>query len=256
MPSVSKPQQHLMGMAWAVRKGKLDRSKVSQEVITLADGKMSDKDLQDFAKTKHTGLKEAKDYNHEYLHKVINGAVKSLDIDISKYDMEQIHIGMNVELEHGSLLGDLTNITGDNADATLQIVLAHLKENPKYYTDPMPKDWGKNESATVTPSSITGAGAIELPGDPGLTTQFSTQPTGSGDIPIPGARITKEMKKKKRKRIIMEYDDFTNFTEDATRSKAYHNAMKHMLPFSEFVSKEASSNDDEFNRYFATQIER
>lgn len=54
--SLSKSQQRLMGMAYAVRNGKLDRSKVSDEVLKLADGKISDKDLKDFAKTKHDDL--------------------------------------------------------------------------------------------------------------------------------------------------------------------------------------------------------
>jgi hypothetical protein len=41
--------------------------------------------------------------------------------------------GMNVELEHGSKYGLLTNVTNDDLELTAQIVLAHLIEFPDYY---------------------------------------------------------------------------------------------------------------------------
>lgn len=58
MPAKSKAQQKLFGMALAVRKGELERSKVSKEVLDIVDGKMSDKDIEDFASTKYKNLKE------------------------------------------------------------------------------------------------------------------------------------------------------------------------------------------------------
>ena len=65
MPSKSKAQQALMGMALAVRQGKLKRSQVDKEVLDIADGDMSTKDLEHFAKTKRKSLpdyiKEAMD---------------------------------------------------------------------------------------------------------------------------------------------------------------------------------------------------
>lgn len=48
MPSKSKSQQKLFCMAWAVRKGELDRSKVSDEVLKIADSDMSDKEIKEF----------------------------------------------------------------------------------------------------------------------------------------------------------------------------------------------------------------
>ena len=45
-------------MAHAVRKGELNRSEVGKEVLDIVDGKMTDKEIEDFAKTKHKGLKE------------------------------------------------------------------------------------------------------------------------------------------------------------------------------------------------------
>lgn len=58
MPAKSKSQQRLFGMALAVRRGELKRSEVDDEVLDIVDGKMTDKEIEDFAKTKLKGLKE------------------------------------------------------------------------------------------------------------------------------------------------------------------------------------------------------
>lgn len=58
MPAQSKSQQRLFGMALAVRKGELERSKVSQEILDIVDGDMTNKEIEDFAKTKYKNLKE------------------------------------------------------------------------------------------------------------------------------------------------------------------------------------------------------
>ena len=46
-------------MAWAVRKGELPRSEVSKEILDIADGELSDKELKLYASTKRKGLKES-----------------------------------------------------------------------------------------------------------------------------------------------------------------------------------------------------
>lgn len=58
MPSKSKSQQRLFGMALAVRRGEMKRSEVYQEVLDVVDSDMTDKEIEDFAKTKYKGLKE------------------------------------------------------------------------------------------------------------------------------------------------------------------------------------------------------
>jgi hypothetical protein len=57
-----------------------------------------------------------------------------LNIDWTKFDPEQVRMGLGVELEHGSLWGDDTNVTKDDPLMTAKIVMAHLKEIPDYYT--------------------------------------------------------------------------------------------------------------------------
>lgn len=58
MPAKSKSQQRLFGMAYAVRKGEMKRSDATEEVLDIVDSDMTDKEIEDFAKTKHKGLKE------------------------------------------------------------------------------------------------------------------------------------------------------------------------------------------------------
>lgn len=58
MPSKSKSQQRLFGMALAVRRGEMKRSEVWKEVLDIVDSDMTDKQIEDFAKTKHANLKE------------------------------------------------------------------------------------------------------------------------------------------------------------------------------------------------------
>jgi len=63
MPSVSKSQQRLMGMAWAYSQGKLKLNDISEDVRdTVKDlaSNMKKKDLSDFAHTKHDGIPEKK----------------------------------------------------------------------------------------------------------------------------------------------------------------------------------------------------
>jgi hypothetical protein len=53
--AVSKQQQKIMGLALSVKRGDTKKSKVSKKVKDMADD-MSEKDLEDFASTKHKGL--------------------------------------------------------------------------------------------------------------------------------------------------------------------------------------------------------
>jgi hypothetical protein len=56
-----------------------------------------------------------------------------LGIDWSKFDVEQFRMGMDVELEHGTVDPN-TNVSNDDPLITGKITLAHLNEFPDYYT--------------------------------------------------------------------------------------------------------------------------
>ena len=58
MPAQSKAQQRLFGMALAVRRGEMKRSEVDDSVLDIVDGDMTDKQIEDFARTSHKSLKE------------------------------------------------------------------------------------------------------------------------------------------------------------------------------------------------------
>ena len=55
MPSKSKAQQKFMSLVYALKKGDVKPSDVSQDVIDAAKS-MKTKDVKDFASTKHKGL--------------------------------------------------------------------------------------------------------------------------------------------------------------------------------------------------------
>lgn len=67
-----------------------------------------------------------------------------LGIDWSKFDVEQFRMGMDVELEHGTIT-PLTNVTDNDPLKTGKIALAHLLEYSDYYTRlaAMEEDAGK-----------------------------------------------------------------------------------------------------------------
>lgn len=48
MPSKSKAQQRLFQMALAVRKGELSKSEVGDSVLSIVDGDMTNKQIEDF----------------------------------------------------------------------------------------------------------------------------------------------------------------------------------------------------------------
>lgn len=63
----------------------------------------------------------------------INKIAHNSNLNIKDFDPKQIEMGMEEELEHGKKDKKL-NITNNDPSKTLKIVLAHLKEDPKYYS--------------------------------------------------------------------------------------------------------------------------
>jgi len=58
---------------------------------------------------------------------------EELGLSWSKFDVEQFRMGMDVELEHGTV-DPHTNVSNDDPLVTGKIALAHLNEFPDYYT--------------------------------------------------------------------------------------------------------------------------
>jgi hypothetical protein len=58
---------------------------------------------------------------------------EALGIDWNKFEVEQFQMGLEVELEHGTI-DPKTNVTNDDPLLTGKIAYAHLNEFPDYYT--------------------------------------------------------------------------------------------------------------------------
>mgnify|MGYP000943482866 CR=1 FL=1 len=74
-------------------------------------------------------MSEAKVFTYEQAKKY----GEELNVDWSRFDVEQFRMGMDVELEHG-IRDPHTNVTNDDHLTTAKIALAHLNEFPDYYT--------------------------------------------------------------------------------------------------------------------------
>jgi hypothetical protein len=56
-----------------------------------------------------------------------------LKIIWDQFDVDQFRMGLDVELEHGTI-NEFTNVTDNDPILTGKIALAHLNEFPDYYT--------------------------------------------------------------------------------------------------------------------------
>lgn len=76
MPAVSKQQQKLFGLALAFKRGEIEASEVSDEVQDIAD-RMSEKDIEDFAATKHKELPKMKEQLRKIVREIMRERVIS-----------------------------------------------------------------------------------------------------------------------------------------------------------------------------------
>ena len=74
-------------------------------------------------------MKSKKNFSAEEAKKI----GEQLGIDWKDYNVEQFRMGLDVELEHGTI-DPHTNVTNDDPIMTGKIALAHLNEFSDYYT--------------------------------------------------------------------------------------------------------------------------
>ena len=60
--------------------------------------------------------------------------INEMGITLDKFSIKDLLIGMNIELEHGTV-NPITNVTNDDLIITGKIALAHLMEYPNYYNE-------------------------------------------------------------------------------------------------------------------------
>jgi len=77
--------------------------------------------------------KDVKNMKKGFSLREAKGVGDSLGVEWDEFDVEEFRLGMDIELEHGTI-NPRTNITNDNPLKTGQITLAHLSEDPCYNT--------------------------------------------------------------------------------------------------------------------------
>lgn len=91
MPAQSQQQQKLFGLALAFKRGEVPASEVSDEIKDIAD-RMSEKEIEDFASTKHKGLPKMKEQLRKIVREIMREKVISEmesvnEVDTKKADM-------------------------------------------------------------------------------------------------------------------------------------------------------------------------
>ena len=89
MPAQSQQQQKLFGLALAFKRGEVPSSEVSDEIKAIAD-RMSEKEIEDFASTKHKGLPKMK----EQLRKIVREIMR--EKAISEMNEQSVNEGKKV----------------------------------------------------------------------------------------------------------------------------------------------------------------
>ena len=67
--------------------------------------------------------------------KSIDAIAQRAGLDVSTFDAKELLMGMKVEQEHNGQMGaDVDVVPSNDQGAILKIAIAHLREDPKYYT--------------------------------------------------------------------------------------------------------------------------
>lgn len=76
-------------------------------------------------------MSEGREFTDEEARRI--GESIGIDWETSRFGVDQLRMGLSVELEHGRH-DDRTNVTDDDLVTTGKIAWAHLNEFPDYYT--------------------------------------------------------------------------------------------------------------------------
>jgi len=137
MPSTSKSQQRLMGLAYAYKRGDVKSKdldpRYADKVKELSKS-MTLKKLKTYASTKHKNLPEKVEENLVLDFKSFNENVT--------YDPKELEMGKKIEMEHNDIWRELDSyLESFNVQMPFteeefyeKIAKAHLRELPDYYT--------------------------------------------------------------------------------------------------------------------------
>jgi hypothetical protein len=111
MPAQSQQQQKLFGLALAFKRGEVPASEVSDEIKAIAD-RMSEKEIEDFAATKHKGLPKMK----EQLRKIVREIMRERAIT----ELEESYKGNMSDFKY-EFPNTFENETGNSSKAIKKI---------------------------------------------------------------------------------------------------------------------------------------
>lgn len=112
MPAQSQQQQKLFGLALAFKRGEVPASEVSDEIKDIAD-RMSEKDIEDFAATKHKGLPKMKEQLRKIVREIMRERV------ISEMNEESVNEGVEPQIKK------IAYFTGTRPEAVEDFVSKH-----------------------------------------------------------------------------------------------------------------------------------
>ena len=267
MPSTSKTQQRLMGVAYAVKNGDMQLSDVDSnyrdKVESLIDG-MTLKQLKDFAETKHDDLPEEitegiiKIDINRVITKIMSAVgfkqnpkmreeLKSAFLEdireiMNKYDYVTEAEDHEVGMAMGQLsaiheaAGELEEKIGNEEKDIPAWIQAHITSAYEYLKQANDNFHELDEADfyNIEPGNIGGMGPITLPG---------VDNVGSGDVPagVGSAKdryedeLKKRKKKNKKKKSVLE---FKQFLEEQYQLK----------PFEPNQGKEEKLGDGEYEK--------
>ena len=120
MPAQSQQQQKLFGLALAFKRGEVKSSEVSDEIKGIAD-RMSEKEIEDFAKTTHKGLPKMK----EQLRKIVREILREKAIS----EMNEVSIN---EAASKEAMG-IAALTGTRGSAVEDFINKHELDGKKLF---------------------------------------------------------------------------------------------------------------------------
>ena len=112
MPAQSQQQQKLFGLALAFKRCEVPASEVSDEIKDIAD-RMSEKDIEDFAATKHKGLPKMKEQLRKIVREIMRERV------ISEMNEESVNEGVEPQIKK------IAYFTGTRPEAVEDFVSKH-----------------------------------------------------------------------------------------------------------------------------------
>ena len=246
MPSQSKSQQRLMGVAYAVKSGDTQLSDVDtsyrDKVKELVDG-MSLKDLKDFAETKHDNIPEkitegvmkidlrkiltrisgAIGYKHD--PKMREELLSAFEKDLREIMVKHDYIVEAEDHEVGMAMGQLDAIhnaateledkifkEGDerNIPAWIQSHITSAYEYLKQANDNF-HELEESSLSAVTPSMLGGMGDVSLP---------NGDTPGSGDVPAGKGKAKKKKKLKNIEDFLQEQKQLKSFKPEQGKGEA------------------------------------